>query len=128
MADEIWDLWYPQAGATGQSFARSRVDADVAGDRLLVHAAPPVLDVEVRRADDGAVLARGTGLRRHAEGPMAFLVRSADRVTLEDGWPRDDDVGRLVLLPGGEAGLLRSWQHADDGSWWRWTVEFANAR
>ncbi len=36
---ETWDLWMPSAGATGLSFARSRVDAQAAGDRLLVHAA-----------------------------------------------------------------------------------------
>ena len=40
---EIWDLWMPSAGATGLSFARSRVEAEAAGDRLLVHAAPPEL-------------------------------------------------------------------------------------
>jgi hypothetical protein len=41
---EIWDLWFPDAGATGVSFARSRVAPKVAGDRLLVHAAPSRLD------------------------------------------------------------------------------------
>ena len=36
---ESWDLWFPDAGATGISFARSRVDDQAAGNRLLVHAA-----------------------------------------------------------------------------------------
>ena len=34
---EVWDLWFPDAGATGLSFARSRVDDQAAGNRLLVH-------------------------------------------------------------------------------------------
>jgi hypothetical protein len=31
-----------------------------------------------------------------------------------------------VLLAGGEVGLLQTWQHAEDHSWWRWSVEFSN--
>ena len=124
---QVWDLWFPSAGSTGLSFARATVDGDTVRGRLLVHAAPPALQVVVR-AEDGAVLARGTNLERGAEGPMCWLVVDGDRVRLEDGWPGPDDLGRLVLLPGGEAGILTAWEHADDRSWWRWSVEFANAR
>jgi hypothetical protein len=123
---EIWDLWFPEAGATGVSFCRSRVDSEVAGDRVLVHAAPPTLDVTVRTADDGRVVASGSGLRRGEPGPISFLVRDGDQIRLEDGWPTDADLGRLVLLPGGEAGTLTRWWHADDRSEWRWSVEFYN--
>ena len=28
---EVWDLWFPDAGATGIAFARSRVDDQAAG-------------------------------------------------------------------------------------------------
>jgi hypothetical protein len=126
--DEIWDLWFPSAGATGLSFARTVVDASAAGDRLLVHAAPPELDVEVRAAADGRLPAAGRGLQRQQEGPMSFLVRDGDRITLEDGWPSAEDLGRLVLLPGGEAGVLTDWEHAADRSSWRWSVEFRNSR
>ena len=35
---EVWDLWFPGAGATGMSIARSRVDGAASADRLLVHA------------------------------------------------------------------------------------------
>lgn len=126
MTVELWDLWFPNAGATGVPFARARVDGAVAGDRVLVHAAPPALDVDVR-ADDGALIARGRGLERGAPGPISFLVRSGDAVTLEDGWPTADDLGRLVILPGGEAGILTAWWHADDLRSWRWQVEFSNS-
>lgn len=44
----------------------------------------------------------------------------------EDGWPTDADLGRLVILPGGEAGILQAWWNADDRSEWRWSVEFYN--
>jgi hypothetical protein len=124
---EVWDLWYPQAGATGISFCRSRVDAAAAATGVLVHAAPRVLSVTVRDGD-GRVVAEGTDLERREEGPMSYLVRDGDTITLRDGWPTDDDVGRLVLLPGGEAGVLKSWWHADDRSEWRWQVEFSNHR
>jgi hypothetical protein len=32
----------------------------------------------------------------------------------------------VVLLPGGEAGILKSWWNADDRKEWRWDVEFYN--
>jgi hypothetical protein len=123
--DELWDLWVPNVGATGLSFARSRIDAEAAGDRILVHAAPNALDVTVR-AEDGSVRAEGRNLERREPGPMSYLIRSGNRITLEDGWPSDEDLGRLVVLPGGEAGILRAWWHAEDRSAWRWQIEFAN--
>ncbi len=126
MADELWDLWFPSAGATGVAFARARVDSDVAGDRVLVHAAPPGLAVDVRGAD-GTLLARGEDLERGAPGPISFLVREGGTIRLEDGWPTDDDLGRVVILPGGEAGILTAWWHADNRRSWRWSVEFSNS-
>jgi hypothetical protein len=122
---EYWDLWYPPAGATGMSFARSRVDGEAAGGRVLVHAAPPELDVAVRD-ETGALLAEGTGLERGAPGPISYLVREGRTIRLEDGWPDQNDLGLLVILPGGEAGILTSWWHASDHSEWRWKVEFSN--
>ena len=122
---ETWDLWFPGAGATGLPFARTRVDGEVAGDRVLVHAAPPELQVVVRD-EDGAVVARGDGLRRGAEGPISYLVRRGDQVVLEDGRPTDADLGRVVVLPGGASGVLTAWWHAEDRSEWRWSIELHN--
>jgi len=123
---EIWDLWIASVGATGMSFARSKVEAIAAGDRVLVHAAPQKLSVSVRSGDDGSVLAEGTDLERAESGPMSYLVRDGTVIRLEEGWPSGDDIGRLVILPGGEAGILTAWWHAEDRRSWRWSVEFFN--
>lgn len=122
---ETWDLWFPQAGSTGISFARASVDGDVAGERVLVHAAPPVLAVQVRD-EDGVLIAEGTKLERREPGPISALIRSGGSITLKDTWPDADDIGRLVILPGGEAGRLRQWWNAPDHTEWRWQVEFYN--
>jgi hypothetical protein len=122
---QTWDLWFPSAGATGVSFARARVGDEPPTDRVLVHAAPPRLDVTVRD-DGGNVIAEGLGLDRGAPGPITFLLREGREIHLEDGWPTDRDLGRLVILPGGEAGVLKAWWHAEDHSAWRWQVELSN--
>ena len=121
---EIWDLWYPDAAAQGLSFARGRLEATGV---LLVHAPPEMLRVEVRD-DAGALLAAGDHLRRTADRPMARLTREGRAVSRVDLWPEQEDVGRPVILPGGEAGILLSWWNAADGSEWRWQVEFYNHR
>ena len=121
---EDWDLWYPQAAATGLSFARGRVEHV---DVLLVHAAPPAMTVTIR-SSDGAVLAEGTDLAQTADTPMSRLTRRGATITREDIWPADEDLGHVVLLPGGEAGTLLRWWHAPDHSAWRWQVEFSNHR
>lgn len=122
---QTWELWYPEAGASGLEFARGRIDPT----RILwVHAAPPVLAVTVREGDD-RVTARGEPLRRAGEQlPLTRLELVGDRVEREDRWPTDADVGALVILPGGEVGTLLSWWNAPDGSEWRWQVEFYNHR
>lgn len=121
---EIWDLWFPAAAAQGLSFARGRLDQT---DTLIVHAPPPSLRVEVR-GDDGELLARGEHLTRTDDRPMARLSRRGAEILRADMWPRAEDLGRPVILPGGEVGILTSWWNAPDGSEWRWQVEFSNHR
>jgi len=121
---QIWDLWVPSVAAQGLSFARGRLDAT---DVLLVHAAGEALDVEVRD-DDGALVARGTGLARTADTPMARLRRAGGAVTREDVWPTEEDYGQPVILAGGEVGLLRSWWTGPGEREWRWSLELYNHR
>ena len=122
---QTWELYYPGAAATGIEIARSRIAPT---DVVWLHAAPPVLAVTVREGDD-RVIARGEPLSRAgAYLPMTRLEKRGDHVTREDRWPTEADHGAVVILPGGEAGILKSWWNASDGSEWRWVVEFSNSR
>jgi hypothetical protein len=121
---QIWDLWYSKAGATGIPFARGRLEQ---ANILLVHAPPPVLTVEVR-SDSGQRLAYAQDLEQTAERPIARLTIQSDQMIREDIWPSQSDIGQAVILPGGEVGRLLMWWNAEDGSEWRWQVEFYNHR
>ena len=61
---------------------------------------------------------------------MTRLTRTLRQAqgTREDLWPAAEDIGRPVMLPGGEVGILRAWWNAKDGGEWRWQVEFYNRR
>ena len=120
-----WEIWYPGAAATGLPIARARIDPT---DVVWAHSVPRKLAVTVRQGDD-RVLARGEPLERAGDYlPMTRLTRDGDRITREDRWPTDADLGSIVILPGGEAGVLTAWWNAPDGSAWRWSVEFSNRR
>jgi hypothetical protein len=120
---ETWDLWFPEAGATGIPIARGRLDAT---DVLWAHAVPATLDVTVRDQDEH-VVASGKGLKRTGERfPLTRLARRGREIVREDRWPTDSDLGAPVILPGGEVGVLKAWWNAEDGSEWRWQVEFYN--
>jgi hypothetical protein len=120
---ETWDLWYPKAAATGLAFARGRLDPT---PRLLVHAAPDFLTVEVRD-DDGRRLAFAADLARTQASPICLLRREGGGLSREDIWPADEHLGLPVILPGGEVAILKSWWHAADRQEWRWQVELYNS-
>jgi hypothetical protein len=126
VSPEVWDLWYPRAAATGLPFARCRIEP---ASVVLVHAAPDALRIEVRD-DNGRRLAFADGLRRAGPYiPMTRITRTSEATLLrEDAWPAEEDLGRPVILPGGEAGRLQAWWNAEDGSEWRWSIEFYNRR
>ena len=120
---QTWEVWYPDAAATGLLLARGRLDPTAV---LWLHAAPPTLSVTVRDGEERPI-ARGEGLAR--EGPRLPMTRlwiEGDRVRREDRWPTDADLGGRVMLPGGEVGTLTAWWHAVAGDEWRWSVEFYN--
>ena len=120
--DHTWDLRSPDGGMLGLPFARGLLAAT---DCLLAHALPSKVDVVVTDEDD-RVVARGEALSHPDSRPMARLWLRGDRVERENTWPDETDIGRPVLLPGGEVGVLQSWWNADDGSSWRWQVELSN--
>lgn len=120
---QTWDLWYPQAAASGLPFGRGRIDG---ADTLLVHAAPRVLAVKVYDGD--ALIAQGEDLQATADTPITRLTRRDNRIERTDIWPTAEDLGSLVLLAGGEVGVLIAWRHAPDHSEWRWQIELYNKR
>ncbi|MGA7989145.1 MAG: hypothetical protein WCB51_12185 [Candidatus Dormiibacterota bacterium] len=120
---ETWELWFPAAAANGLLFARSRIEEARA---VWVHSPPDVLSVVVRDGEAG-ILSIAPELRREGPHfPMARLQRDGRSIAREDRWPTHSDLGELVILPGGEAGELKRWWNAEDGSEWRWELEFYN--
>lgn len=107
----------------GLEFARCTTAGGHA--RALVHAAPALAAIEVT-TDEGDVIARGDVDRQGAYSPMTLIELDGGAVRRSEVWPTEAFHGVPVLLPGGEVGLLRTWEHAADHSWWRWTVEFSN--
>jgi len=122
--NETWDLWIPGVGATGWSFGRSVIDASAAIDGVLIHAAPRVLSVTVRQPD-GQILAQAV-LDRGSDSPLCRINRQTEGMSAHEVWPSDSDIGRVVLLPGGEAGILTQWWNNADHTAWRWGLEFSN--
>src|SRR5579864_3718748 len=99
----------------GLEFARGKM---APADVVVAHALPERVSVEVHDAAGGLV-ARGDDLRAQRSLPMARLILRDGAISREDVWPDASDVGRPVILPGGEVGILLAWWNADDGSEWR---------
>jgi hypothetical protein len=122
MPAQVWELRNPDGGMLGLEFARGVAEPT---ECLLAHALPERVSVTVY--DDAEhVVAKGEELRHPESRPMARLWLRDGRVVRENVWPDQSDYGRPVILPGGEVGILTAWWNADDGSEWRWSVEFSN--
>src|SRR3989440_8886319 len=97
----LWDLWYPEAGATGVPFARGRLNPT---DVLWIHAAPPTLEVAVRTAG-GRVVATGESLIRSGPRfPMTRLWLDGAQVRRGEPGPKAAEPGQLVIFPAREDG------------------------
>lgn len=117
-----WTLRGRDGAMNGLEFARSTTAGDLR--RVLVHAAPAQLSLEIT-ADNGDPILSGNADRAGEYSPMTLLDLTAG-VTRKEVWPDDSMLGLPVLLAGGEVGLLTSWEHDPERSWWRWSVEFSN--
>ena len=118
-----WNLRTRDGGMNGLEFARCTTAGDFT--RVLVHAAPAKASVEVI-ADDGRVVAREDLDRDGDYSPMTLMVLDGERIRQNEVWPDEELYGLPVLLAGGEVGGLKTWRHAEDRSWWQWSVEFSN--
>jgi len=118
----IWSIRSTDGGATGLEFCNASIAPT---ETVLVHAAPSRIDVGVYE-NGGTLVAIGEGLDATGETPMTRLRLDGLRILREEIWPGEDDLGSVVLLGGGEAGVLKSWWNADDRSAWRWDLELSN--
>jgi hypothetical protein len=119
----VWSLRYPFAASTGVEFARGRIDPTPV---LLAHAAPEALTVEVYENGSKLVAIGPDLVRKGDASPMTKLTIDGERVTREEVWPGEDDIGLPVILPGGEVGILTGWSNATDRASWEWSVRFSN--
>jgi hypothetical protein len=119
-----WSIRSRDAGMNGLEF--SRLTTAGGFTQVLVHAAPALAEMEVT-TEDGEPVARG---RVDREGkwvsPMSLIELHDGELSRTEVWPEQEHIGMLVLLSGGEAGVLQKWEHADDHAWWRWSIEFSN--
>lgn len=120
--DRIWEIRNPDGASMGLEVARARMAPH---DDVLAHALPERADVEVFD-DAGSLKARGRDLPGAIASPIARLSIRGDVVERQNVWPDDSDIGKPVILPGGEVGILMAWWHAEDRSSWRWTIELSN--
>ena len=91
---------------------------------VLIHAAPANAKIEIIDAED-RVVSRADLEREGDYSPSPGRARRPGDATSEV-WPDAGFHGLPVLLAGGEVGILRAWQHAQDRSWWQWSIEFSN--
>ena len=118
-----WNLRTRDGGMNGLEFARCTTAGGFT--RVLVHAAPAKASVELI-ADDGHVVAREDLDRDGNYSPMTLIVLDGAHIERSEVWPDEDLHGLPVLQAGGEVGVLKTWRHAEDRSWWQWSVEFSN--
>ena len=125
MADpfQLWELRNPDGGPTGLEWARAKIGIV---DRVLLHAAPERLDVQIYD-EAGGLVAQGRDINADGATPISRLTLNEGRFERENIWPTETDLGTVVILPGGEAGILTAWWNADDERSWRWSIELSNS-
>ncbi len=118
-----WELRTNDGAMNGLEFSRCTTAGGFR--RVLVHACPAKASVEVTD-DEGTRLYSAEVERQGDYSPMTLLELDDEGISRREVWPDASYYGLPVLLAGGEAGLLRHWEHAQDRRWWRWSVEFSN--
>ena len=119
--EECWAVETSKDGERWRFFGKAWKSP---GEPVLVHA--PVRFVRFRQLLPTEDPEWSSPLETEVRCPMS-IVRMEERLR-EDLWPADEHVGLPMLLPGGEIGRLQRFEHADDGSTWRYVLEFRGAR
>ena len=118
-----WNVRSNDGAMNGLEFAHCTTTGGL--NQVLIHAAPSQAAVEIIDADDQLV-ARASLNRSGEYSPMTLIERDGPTLRRSEIWPTEQHYGLPVLLSGGEAGILQAWQHAEDHTWWRWSLEFSN--
>jgi hypothetical protein len=118
-----WSLRSRDGAMNGLEFARCLTAGGL--ERVLVHAAPAQMSVEVVD-DEHHLVVSGDADRQGDYSPMTELVIGGGRIERGEVWPSEEHEGLAVLLSGGEVGVLTAWRHDEDKTWWQWSVEFSN--
>lgn len=118
-----WTIRARDGGMNGLEFSQATTAGGFTS--ALVHAAPAQMSVVIR-TDAGDLVARSDVDREDDYSPITLLEIDGGSLRRREIWPTEEHVGMLVLVAGGEAGILQRWESADDRSWWRWSVEFSN--
>jgi hypothetical protein len=121
----VWSIRSNDGGMNGLEFCRCTTAGGFA--RVLVHATPAKAGVEIT-GQDGEVIVRCDVEREGDYSPMTLLEVGGGGIKRTEVWPDDSMYGLPVLLAGGEAGILRSWENDPERTWWRWTLELSNHR
>jgi len=119
----IWEIRNPDGGPTGLEVARARMGPHHHGR---AHPRPEHVNVWVTDGE-GRMLARELRLEHPDATPICRLDISGDSITRENVWPDESDIGKPVILPGDEVGILTEWWNADDRKEWRWTIDLSNS-
>jgi len=119
--EECWAVETSKDGSKWRFFGKAWKSP---GEPVLMHA--PVRWLRFRRLIPSEVAEWSEPLEASAETPMSIV--SMEEATRADVWPDESHVGMPMLLPGGEIGRLQSFEHAEDGSTWRYALEFRGAR
>jgi hypothetical protein len=119
--EECWAVETSKDGGKWRFFGRAWKSP---GELVLMHA--PVRWVRYRQLIPVERSEWSEPVESSGETPMSIV--SMEKGTREDLWPGPEHVGLPMLLPGGEIGRLKAFEHDQDGSSWRYTLEFRGAR
>jgi hypothetical protein len=118
-----WNIRSGDGAMNGLEFSRCTTAGGF--KRVLIHAAPAQAQIEI--FDEKHNLIASADVERQDDySPMTLLELDGTSITRQEIWPDPSFYGLPVLLAGGEVGVLQQWEHSDDHSWWRWSVEFSN--
>jgi hypothetical protein len=119
--EECWAIETSKDGSKWRFFGRAWKSP---GEPVLMHA--PVRWLRFRQLIPVETSDWSEPLEAEASTPMSIV--SIEERRREDVWPDERHVGLPMLLPGGEIGRLLGFDHAEDGSTWRYSLEFRGAR